>query len=255
MNYMNANVMIQDVAGNIAKFDCATKKISTITSLTVQESADIYVGNTYQIPVTITPTSADKKEIKWEILSGDSYISLSSDGLVTAKAEGTAVVRLTVQDSDIIRSTTINVKKKQSSGGGNYPGHDGTVSELCTKKARTLTAYVNGSPLSDYSEITLNVGESVTISLYLPTECGSIKLLTRTSADGEDVWKNYFTMTSTPSVNRYDSNTFVATDHFDWTITGNKKTGRKIMLTQTTFQETSNFAEIKSFFHVYVKVQ
>lgn len=265
MNYLNSNVMIQDVAGNITKIDCETKKISTITSLTVQDSATVYVGNTYQIPVTITPANADKNEIKWEILSGDSYISLSNSGLVNAKAEGTAVVRLTVQDSDIIRSTTINVKKKSTSSGGSggssggsggtYPGNDGTVSEKCGKNARTLTGYVNGSRINDYGEINLAVGESVTISLYLPTECGSIKLLTRTSGDGESIWRDYFTMSSNPSVNRYDSSTFVATDHFDWTITGKKKTGRKIMLTQTTFQETSNFAEIKSFFHVYVKVQ
>ena len=257
MNYIGANVLIQDSAGNITKVNCETKLISTISNLTIPDSATVYVGNTYQIPLTLTPTNADKNEIKYEILSGSEYIDISNSGVVTGKSAGTATIRLKVPGTDIIRSMTINVKKKNTyvPPSGDYAGHDGTVSEKCTHEARTLTGYLNGSQIADRSEITINAGESVTLTMYLPTECGNIRLLTRTSPDGESVWKDYFSMSTYPNVDRYDSATFTATDHFDWTITGKKKTNRKIMLTLTTFQSTTNFSEIKSFFHVYVKVQ
>ena len=257
MNYLGANVLVQDIAGNITKVNCETKLLSTISNVTIPDSATVYVGNNYQIPITLSPTNADKNEIKYEILSGSEYVELSNTGLITGKSAGTATIRLKVPGTDIIRSMTINVKKKNTyvPPSGDYAGHDGTVSEECTNRARTLTAYLNGSEIADYSEITLNVGESVNLAIYLPTECGDIRLLTRTSPDGESVWKNYFLMSANPYVDRYNSNSFVATDHFDWTITGTKKTGRKVMLTLTTFQSTTNFPEIKSFFHVYVKVQ
>ena len=258
MNYTGANVLIQDVAGNITKVNCETKVLSTISNLAIPDSATVYIGNTYQIPLTLTPSNADKKEIQYEVFSGNGYVELSSTGVVTGKSEGTATIRLKVPGTDIIRSMTITVKKKSTyvPPSGDYAGHDGTVSEKCTKEARVLTGYLNGREVKDYEEITINTGETITLTMYLPTECGEIKLLTRTSPDGEAVWKNYFSMSTNPSVHRDNTatNPWVATDQFDWIITGNKRTGR-MMLTLTTFQSTANFPEIKSFFHIYVKVQ
>ena len=80
--------------------------------------------------------------------------------------------------------------------------------------------------------------------------------MTRTTADGQENWRNYFTGKSDPYVNRNNPSTFLATDHFDWVITANKKTGSKyIQLSQTTFQSTSSFSEIKSFFNINIKVE
>ena len=82
MNYIGANVLIQDSAGNITKVNCETKLISTISNLTIPDSATVYVGNTYQIPLTLTPTNADKNEIKYDVTDGKAIIKINGYGKV-----------------------------------------------------------------------------------------------------------------------------------------------------------------------------
>ncbi len=269
MDYNLASVIVQDVAGNTTKISCTTKKISTIASATIPASTTIYIGDTYTIPVTITPTTGDKKEISFDLLSGGNYVTLTGD-TVKGVAEGTAYVRMRVADSNIVGQIAITVKKKTTttSTWRPDPSDTGDTASWCTKKAAVLTATMNGSPLADRSTITMNVGETVTVTLYLTKECGEVKQLTRTSASGQTsggtggcdtsdpiCWRNWFTAKSVPSVNRDDPSTFVSTDHFDWVITATKSAnGKTIALSQTTFQSTSKYREIKSFFHLNVKV-
>ena len=80
--------------------------------------------------------------------------------------------------------------------------------------------------------------------------------LTRTTADGEEGWRNYFEGYSKPYVNRYDKSTFIAkTKTYDWIISPKTTTnGKYITLSQTATQATSVFSEIKSFGKVRVKV-
>lgn len=129
------------------------------------------------------------------------------------------------------------------------------IHSSCGKKAQSLTGYVNGSRISYGQNFTLKVGETLTVKLYLPTRCGTIKLLTRTTASGQEGWDEYFKGNSVPYVNRNDPGTFLARNNFEWVITAKKSTaGKYITLSETTFQKTSAFSEIKSFFEVNVKV-
>ena len=131
----------------------------------------------------------------------------------------------------------------------------GGIDSTCGKKAQVLTAYVNGKQIPRYEKFTISVGETLTINLHLPKNCGTIKQLTRTTADGQEGWNNYLSGNSVPYVNRYDASTYLERDNFDWVIVGKKNTnGKYIHLSETTFQSTSKFSEIKSFFNVYVKV-
>lgn len=83
---------------------------------------------------------------------------------------------------------------------------------------------------------------------------GTVQLLKRTSADGQEDWRNYLTGKSEQYVNRNDPNTFIATDHYDWVITGDKVTNGYITLSQTAFHSTDNAPEYKSMYRIKVKV-
>lgn len=271
MDYNLASVIVQDVAGNTTKISCTTKKISTITSATIPATKTIYIGDSYTIPVTITPTTGDKKEIYFDILSGGNYITLNN-GVVKGTAAGTAIVRMRVTDSTISEQITITVKKKESSTPPSWqydPSDPSQPASWCGKKASRLTAYYNGSQIAEYSTINMQVGETITLTMYLTKECGTIKQLTRTSASGQTssstggcdlsdpvCWRHWFTAKSVPYVNRDDPGTFLNTDHFDWVITAIKSSnGKAIGLSQTTFQSTSKFSEIKGFFNIKVVVK
>ena len=252
MDYNVASAIIQDVAGNTTKVSCTKKKISTIVSATIPESKTVYIGDSYIVPVTISPSTGDKKEIYFDILSGGSYITLTKDGTVKGVSAGTAVIRMRVTDSDIEKQMIITVKKKEANYNWSPDYSDtSTPASWCTKSAAVLKAYMNGREVADRSKISMNVGETIRITLYLTKECGNVKHLTRTSADGQSNWQQFFSAESVPYVDRYDASTFVSTDHFDWVITANKK-ANEVILTQTTFQSTSKYREIKSFFHITV---
>ncbi len=248
-NINDASVQIRDEAYNTSRISCSTEVLSTISDISIPTSYTMEVGSTYQIPYVLTPTTALASELVFNVVSGSS-VSVSTTGVVTALSTGTSVVSVSAPYAGIEKQITITVN--QSSGGST--GGNGTGS--CGKTAQTLTAYYNGTKIARYSKITMHVGETIRLKMYLPTGCGTIKLLTRTTADGQTNWRNYFTGTSEPSVDRNNPSTFLATDHFDWVITADKKTGGQyIQLSQTTFQSTSSFSEIKSFFNINIKVE
>lgn len=248
-NIDDASVQIKDEASNISRISCSTEVLSTITDISVPASHTMEVGSTYQIPYVLTPQTALTSELEFNVASGSS-VSVSATGVVTALSTGTSIINVSVPYAKIEKQITITVNK--SSGGST--GESGTGS--CGTSAQTLTAYYNGVKIPRYYKITMHVGETIRLKMYLPTGCGTIKLLTRTTAAGQENWNDYFTGKSEPFVNRYNSSTFLATDHFDWVITANKKTGGQyIQLSQTTEQSTSSFSEIKSFFNVNIKVE
>lgn len=253
-NINDASVQIRDEAYNTSRISCSTEVLSTISDISIPTSYTMEVGSTYQIPYVLTPTTALASELVFNVVSGSS-VSVSTTGVVTALSTGTSVVSVSAPYAKIEKQITITVVNKSSGGStGGSTGGNGTGS--CGKTAQTLTAYYNGTKIARYSKITMHVGETIRLKMYLPTGCGTIKLLTRTTADGQKNWRNYFTGTSEPSVDRNNPSTFLATDHFDWVITADKKTGGQyIQLSQTTFQSTSSFSEIKSFFNINIKVE
>ncbi len=72
---------------------------------------ELYPGETATLTVTVTPEEATDKSVIWEIDSGSEYATLSADGVLTTKAAGTVVVKVTTKDgSDISAFYTITVK-------------------------------------------------------------------------------------------------------------------------------------------------
>lgn len=122
------------------------------------------------------------------------------------------------------------------------------------KSAQKLHVYHNGERLYDDACITIKKGETIRLTVNISDNAGDVKLLKRTSADGQENWRQYLTGKSEPYVNRYDSSTYVERDNFDWVITGDKVTNGYVTLSQTTFHSTENAPEYKSMYRIKVKV-
>ena len=72
------------------------------------KAAVVAVGNTKQLKVTVSPSSAFKKTVTYSS-SDKSVATVSSDGLVKAKKEGTAVVTVKTDDGGFTAQTIISV--------------------------------------------------------------------------------------------------------------------------------------------------
>ena len=89
------------------------------TAITLNKSTDtLNVNGTVQLSVSsVTPADADNK-VNWSS-NNSAVATVSSSGLVTAKAAGTAIISATsVKDTNVKATCTITV---QSSGGGDTP--------------------------------------------------------------------------------------------------------------------------------------
>ena len=145
---------------------------------------------------------------------------------------------------------------KSSSSSKQSTNNEGTGSGMCPYSGSGMTAYLNGRKLSYDEVITMSVGQTITITLYLPDNCGtpSSYYLTRTTADGQDGWRNYLTGTSVPSV-PHNSGKSVKTNTYNWVITANKKTPGGVILSQTSEFRSDKYSFSKHFYRIVVKVQ
>ena len=157
---------------------------------------------------------------------------------------------------NIIASKNSN-KEKSSNSGTITIENIGTPYEkepTPGKSAQKLHVYHDNTRLYDDAYITIKKGETIRLNMNLTENCGEVKLLKRTSADGEENWKQYLSAHSEPFVNRDDSSTFIATNNYDWVITGNKATNGYITLSQTSSHSTNNGNNYKSMYRIHVKV-
>ncbi|MBR2786337.1 MAG: RICIN domain-containing protein, partial [Clostridia bacterium] len=71
------------------------------------------IGKTEQLTATIEPENATNKEIEWTS-SHEKVATISSNGMVTAKGEGTAIITVTSKSNKKIKSAcTVTVEPKQ----------------------------------------------------------------------------------------------------------------------------------------------
>lgn len=77
-----------------------------------KETAELFVGKTVALTETISPSDATVKDVTWS--SSDENVAVVENGLVTAKAVGTATVTVTTKDGDKTASCAITVKDNLS---------------------------------------------------------------------------------------------------------------------------------------------
>lgn len=84
-----------------------------VTGVTLdQDEASIYtgsVGNTVQLTATVTPSNATDKSVSWES-SNTSVATVSSTGLVTSVAAGSATITVTTTDGSFTATCDITVE-------------------------------------------------------------------------------------------------------------------------------------------------
>ena len=95
---------------------CTINVTVPVTDVSVSPSSvSLTIGGTQQLTCTITPSNATDKDVTWES-SNESIASVSSSGLVTANAVGSASITVTSSDGEHMATSLITV----SSGGQSY---------------------------------------------------------------------------------------------------------------------------------------
>ncbi len=87
---------------------------TAVTSVTLDKTTcDLLIGETIQLSATVNPGYADNKAITWTS-NAESVATVDANGLVTAKAEGTATITVTTADGGKTATCTINVSPLQA---------------------------------------------------------------------------------------------------------------------------------------------
>ena len=137
----------------------------------VQSTLNLTVNETSQLSFTIYPTNATNKGYTFNT-NNTSVVSVSSSGLVTAKAEGDATITIVTSDGNY--SDSVYVYVTNPSGGDDSGGNDDVVSSVSPSSAtlrvgESQTFTVTGSPIrtfylaSNNATITSSNKNSITV--------------------------------------------------------------------------------------------
>ncbi|THF76876.1 family 16 glycosylhydrolase [Cohnella fermenti] len=134
----------------------------SVTGVTLNQStAQVEVGQTVQLNAAVAPSNATNKQVTWSV-SNSSVAAVSSSGLVTGVAPGTATVTVTTTDGSFTASSAITVVSPPPTTyiiGDEVRG--------IKKTGDNLLFYVNGATFADLHYIVnggvqLNVAMSTT---------------------------------------------------------------------------------------------
>jgi len=129
----NGNVTVQassvDGSGVKASFNITITNQEVLVETIAIHSEDgnttiTEKGGALQLYATVTPENATNPSITWSIESGNEYGQLSENGLLTAVADGTIVVKATTNDLSTIYSTFTIEIKDQTVSADEYPLSD-----------------------------------------------------------------------------------------------------------------------------------
>ena len=202
--------------------------------------------------VELNLSEYEKDNMKVTLLSTDYSIVMANGHKIKGLKVGNVKVRVS-SGSTIFKEYDVSVVDSKCGASAQYMRQVYRIGEK-NKQGNIIFGTAKSVPYDGI--IVVGKNQVVKVTLTLPQKCGSIEYLTRTTADGEEGWRNYFEGYSKPYVNRYDKSTFIAkTKTYDWIISPKTTTnGKYITLSQTATQATSVFSEIKSFGKVRVKV-
>lgn len=95
---------VVDIAPTITRIESAVVTGVSVAPL----SATLNIGGTEQLTATVVPATAINKSVVW-VSSDTDIATVDEDGLVTAVADGTAIITAITVDGDFTASSTITV--------------------------------------------------------------------------------------------------------------------------------------------------
>ena len=113
-----AKITVKTTDGNwTASCDITVRNsVITVTGISLNRtSVNLVIGQTETLAAIITPTNATDKNVTWSSSNTD-IATVSSSGVVTAKAVGTVTITATTVDGNKTATCTVVVEKQQSSG-------------------------------------------------------------------------------------------------------------------------------------------
>lgn len=103
----------------------------------------IYVRDSFQLKVSVTPSEASNLEVEWKS-SNTNVATVSKDGEVTGLAPGTAIITCTTKDGGFFASCVVTVRERLTSMKLNYDEY-----RLSINKSVTLSVMVDDEPVTD----------------------------------------------------------------------------------------------------------
>lgn len=104
------DVYIAECNDSLFEAEMHFNNIISVTGISLNKtSTSIFVGDTETLVANITPEDATNKNVTWSS-SNTNVASVSSSGVVTAKAEGTATITAKTVDGNKIATCTVTVK-------------------------------------------------------------------------------------------------------------------------------------------------
>lgn len=109
-NSGTATITCTTTDGSNLSASCTVTVAQLISSISMQGNLEIYTGDSQRLSVTITPSNATTKGLRWS--SSNSNVASVNDGVVTGIAPGTATVTcVTTDGSKKSASCTVVVKQ------------------------------------------------------------------------------------------------------------------------------------------------
>lgn len=165
-------------SGNFTiKVDCPTTVIPTGVTLN-KTSTTLSIGGTEQLTATITPSNATNKTVTWSS-NNTNIATVSSTGLITAKAAGNATITVTTQDGNKTATCTVTVTPALANDlcANATPLSCGTLVSGTTTGATPTTSITYGSVAGAYTadkndvfyQFTATTVGTYTVTLNNPT--------------------------------------------------------------------------------------
>ena len=98
-----------------------------------RERISLHIGETQSLSAKVYPEDATNQNVTWSS-SNESVAAVSTTGVVTAAAEGTATITVTTEDGNLTDTCLVTVLR-QSSGGGGGNDNSGVTRYTITAKA------------------------------------------------------------------------------------------------------------------------
>ena len=248
---------MNEQAGNLGNLSQKLKKINDykenkelLTSYKSKYNSTFDETLKQEYSSKISSLESELSKLKSDITSGLSYKNVSSQ---------IKVINYDVDKSykEIVSSLDAEGVLKDAifyTGNSTVELINGIPAGVYSKKAQQQEIYYNGKRLQQDSLLNMKVGQTIKIKVKMTESCGKVRWLTRTSADGQYGWREYFEAHSDPYLNRYDKSTFLPIDTFNWVITAKKKTREPVILSETTFHTTDYRDEVKSMIRIRINV-